>query len=390
MTADRIDRAAMDAVLTTPLLERIRDRAPGYDEANAFCHEDLAELAEAGYLRAHVPQDDGGLGWNLPTLSAAQRLLASYAPATALAVNMHHVWVATAVQMVAGGHETFGQVLREAAAGEIFAFGISEPGNDAVLFDSTTEATVRQDGSVSYTGIKIFTTLTPVWTRLGIFGKDVAGGEQPLVFGFLPREASGWSTLGEWDVLGMRATHSYATQLQDAVVPAERVVRRLPTGPNPDPLIFSIFSSFLSLIASVYTGVGDRALQLGVEDAARRTALTTGTSMDQDADVRYRLAEAKMDQLALDAHLRGLLVDIDAGAAHGSEWFPRLVTLRTQATRTARRVLEAALHIGGGSGYARGSELSRLYRDALAGLHHPSKDDSAHRTVANALLGPLQ
>lgn len=390
MTApDRIDRAAIDEVLDAALLARIRDRAPGYDEDNAFCHEDLRELIDVGYLRAHVPHDRGGLGWNLPTLSAAQRLLAAYAPATALAVNMHQVWVAAAAQMVGRGHEEFAQVLDEAAAGEIFAFGISEPGNDAVLFDSTTEAQVADDGSVRFTGTKIFTTLTPVWTRLGVFGRDVGGGERPLIFGFLPREVGGWSTVGEWDVLGMRATHSYGTRLDEARVPAERIVRRLPAGPNPDPLVFSIFSAFLGLIASVYTGLGDRALQLGVEEASRRTALTTGETADRDPDVRHRLAEAQMDRLSLDTELRGLMAEVEAGVDHGPDWFPRLVTLRTRAVQTARRVLEAALHVGGGAGYARRSELSRLHRDALAGLHHPSKDDSAHRTVANALLGPL-
>jgi hypothetical protein len=35
------------------------------------------------------------------------------------------------------------------------------------------------------------------------------------------------------------------------------------------------------------------------------------------------------------------------------------------------------------------SELSRLYRDVLAGLFHPSDPESAHSTVATAWLGPL-
>ena len=31
-----------------------------------------------------------------------------------------------------------------------------------------------------------------------------------------------------------------------------------------------------------------------------------------------------------------------------------------------------------------------LYRDVLAGMFHPSDDESAHNTVANAWLGPLE
>src|SRR5699024_7489992 len=107
----------------------------------------------------------------------AQRRLASYAPATALGVNMHLVWVQVAAFMRdrvtsdAPGFDTeggpLGWVLRDALAGEVFAFGISEAGNDAVLMDSGTTAEQQADGGYTLTGTKIFTTLSPVWTRLG-------------------------------------------------------------------------------------------------------------------------------------------------------------------------------------------------------------------------------
>lgn len=381
------------SVLTQELLESIHQRAAGYDQRNEFCHQDITELTDAGYLAALVPQNDGGLGWSLPQMVEAQRLLAAYAPATALAVNMHHVWVSVARQMVQMGHPEFQQVLTETVEGHIFAFGISEAGNDAVLFDSTTDARVNADASVSFTGTKIFTTLSPVWTRLGLFGKDIeatgAEGERPLIFGFLPREASGWETVDHWDMLGMRATYSQATMLDQATVPAEKVVRRLPVGPNADPLVFAVFSSFLTLLAAVYAGIGDRALELGVEHARARRSLLTGEGFSQDPDIRYTLAEAQVQQLTVDAQLRVIAADIEAGADHGASWFSRLVTLRTSAIRTARAVVDAALGVSGGAQYQRTSELSRLYRDVLAGIHHPSDDESAHRTVANYLLGPL-
>ncbi|WP_300343205.1 acyl-CoA dehydrogenase family protein [Nesterenkonia sp.] len=384
---------SVQAVLSSELLETIRQRADGYDERNEFCYQDLEDLKTAGYLAALVPAEQGGLGWSFDQVVEAQRLLASYASATALAVNMHHVWVTAARLMVRSGHDEFQQVITETAEGHIFAFGISEAGNDAVLFDSTTDAEVHPDGSVSFTGTKVFTTLAPVWTRLGLFGKDTAAtgaeGEKPLIFGFLEREAPGWSTIENWDMLGMRATQSHATALEGARVPAQRIVRRLPVGPNPDPLVFAIFASFLTLLAAVYTGLGDRALALGAEHAASRRSLNTGASLDQDPDIRYKLAEAQLQQLALDAQLRCVAAEVESGVEHGAAWFPRLVTLRTCATRTARAVLDAALGVSGGAQYHRTTELSRLYRDALAGIHHPSDDESAHRTLANHLLGPL-
>ena len=60
-----------------------------------------------------------------------------------------------------------------------------------------------------------------------------------------------------------------------------------------------------------------------------------------------------------------------------------------RVTETAKQVVDEAMLVGGGSGYAASSELARLYRDVLAGAFNPSSADSAHTTIATALLGPI-
>ena len=54
-----------------------------------------------------------------------------------------------------------------------------------------------------------------------------------------------------------------------------------------------------------------------------------------------------------------------------------------KATQTA---LVKALRVTGGNGYRNGSEISRLHRDVLAGIYHPSDPESVRRTVASDLL----
>ncbi|MET4135766.1 acyl-CoA dehydrogenase family protein [Pseudarthrobacter sp. PvP090] len=380
-------------VLPDALLERIRGRAAGYDRDNAFFHEDLAELAEAGYLKIFVPASDGGLGLGLLAAAQLQRRLATAAPATALAINMHLVWTGVAHVLAARGDSSLHFVLREAGQGEIFAFGNSEAGNDSVLFDSLTTAVPQAGGGYAFTGRKIFTSLSPAWTRLGIFGKDAsaADGAGQLVHGFLTRETPGYQILPDWDTLGMRASQSNTTVLDGAVVPAERIFRKLPAGPNADPLIFAIFACFETLLAAVYTGIGERALALGVEAVKRRTSFKNGgRSYAQDPDIRWKVADAAMAMDALYPQLSSVAADVDALADHGSQWFPKLVGLKVSATETARTVVDLAIRVSGGSSYFRGSELERLYRDVLAGMFHPSDDESAHNTVANAWLGPLE
>lgn len=380
-------------LLPDGLLERIRGRAAGYDRDNAFFHEDLQELAAAGYLKLFVPVPDGGAGLGLEAAAQCQRRLATAAPATALAVNMHLVWTGVAHVLAARGDHSLAFVLKEAAQGEVFAFGNSEAGNDSVLFDSRTAATPYPDGSYSFTGTKIFTSLSPAWTRLGIFGKDAAArdGAGELVHGFINRETAGYRILDDWDTLGMRASQSATTVLDGATVPPDRIFRKLPVGPNADPLVFAIFACFESLLAAVYAGLGERALHVGVETVKRRTSFKNGgRSYAQDPDIRWKVAEAAMAMDNLYPQLRAVTADVDALADHGNQWLPKLVGLKVNATETARRVVDLAIRVSGGSSYLRGSELERLYRDVLAGMFHPSDDESAHNTVANAWLGPLE
>ena len=381
-----------ETLLHDDLLERIRERAAGYDRENSFFTEDLDELRAAGYLTALVPEELGGLGWGFDDAVQAQMRLAGAAPATALAVNMHLVWTGVAKILRDRGDDTLDFVLREAAAGEIFGFGISEAGNDLMLFGSRTTAEPQPGGGYRYSGRKIFTSLAPAWTRLGTMGLDSVSPDAPkIVYGFIDREDPDVRILDDWDTIGMRATQSRTTVLDGAFAASDRIVRRLDPGPNADPLIFGIFASFELLLASVYTGIGARALELAVAAAHRRTSLKyDGRTLAQDPDIRWRVADAALAQDALEPQLLAVARDLDGLVDHGPFWFAKLVGVKVRATETARHVVDQAVRVAGGSSYFAGSELGRLSRDVVAGIFHPSDAESAHSTVANAWLGPIE
>ncbi|GAA1809630.1 acyl-CoA dehydrogenase family protein [Agromyces neolithicus] len=381
----------LETLLHDDLLERIRARASGYDRDNTFFDDDLAELAEAGYLRVLVPEEFGGLGWSLADAVQAQLRLAGAAPATALAVNMHLVWTGVAKVLRDRGDDSLEFVMREAGEGEVFGFGISEAGNDLMLFGSRSTAEPQPDGGYRYTGRKIFTSLSPAWTRLGTMGLDTESADAPkLVYGFIDREDPDVRSLDDWDTMGMRASQSRTTVLDGAYAASDRIVRRLEPGPNADPFIFAIFANFELLLAGVYSGIGARALDLAVAAARRRTSMKNdGRPLSQDPDIRWRIADAAIAQDALLPQLVSLARDVDEQVDHGQFWYPKLSSMKVRATETAKRVVDQAVRVSGGSTYFAGSELGRLYRDVLAGIFHPSDDESAHSTVANAWLGPI-
>ncbi|WP_159795275.1 acyl-CoA dehydrogenase family protein [Puerhibacterium puerhi] len=379
-------------LLDDDLLAAIRGRAAVHDRENDFFDDDLADLRASGYLGALVPAELGGAGLGLRETAHEQARLAGAAPATALAVNMHHVWVGVARHLHDRGDASMDWLLEEAAAGEVFGFGYSEAGNDLVLLGSRTEA--RPDGAGGYTfhGRKIFTSNSPGWTRLGVMGLDsTTDPENPvIVHAFVTRDGGGFEILDDWDTIGMRASQSRTTVLDGAHAPAERVMRTIAPGPSLDPYVLGIFTSFEVLLASVYAGIADRALQLAVETVRTRTSMKTGKAYSQDPDIRWRLASAALAQDGVWPQIDQVAGQIDAGVDRGAGWFRATAGVKVRATETARYVVDEAIRASGGSTYFNRSELGRLYRDVLAGIFHPSDDESAHSTVAQSLLGPLE
>lgn len=376
-------------VLSDDLLTRIHERAAGYDERNEFFTEDLEELKDAGYLTLLVPKEFGGQGGSLREVSRAQRRLAQAAPSTALGVNMHHVIMGVAYTMWLRGINDLNWVFEEAAKGKVFAFGISEGGNDAVLFDSISTATAQDDGGYTITGTKIFTSLSPVWDYLLVHARTE---DDELVFGFLERDAEGITVKNDWDTLGMRATQSCTTKLENVRMKPEHIGQMAPLGPNQTPLVFGIFGPFELLLASVYTGIGERAINLAVEITTKRKSHAKGIAYSQDPDIRWQIASAAIDMDGIILQLDSLIDDVDNlnTVDHGAKWLLHFSGVKGRATEAAKDAVEAAIRTTGGAQYFRSSELQRLYRDVLAGLYHPSDNESLHASYAKALLGPVE
>lgn len=376
-------------VLTDELLDTLRGRAAQHDRDNTFATEDIDDLTEAGYLLALVPEEFDGLGLTLEEVCAEQARLAGASPSTALAVNMHQIWMGVARFARASGDPSVDVIFEDAARGEVYAFGVSEAGNDMVLFGSLTEAAPQGDGSYRFTGTKIFTTGGPAWTRLGTFGKDATDPDDPrLVWTVLDRATEGVTSVEDWDTLGMRASQSWTTKLEGARAPADRIFRKLEPGPTRDPFVMGIFLNFETLLSAVYTGIAQRALDITVEHVKTRRSVARDDVYATDPAIRWRLASCAIALDGLDPQIRDMARSIDSWEDRAL-WLPQASALKSRSTETALDVVEQCMRSYGGSGFRTKAELSRLYRDVLAGIFHPSDEESVHNSWANVLLGPV-
>ncbi|KWW97667.1 acyl-CoA dehydrogenase [Carbonactinospora thermoautotrophica] len=378
-------------VLTEELLDRFASRVADYDRDNVFFVEDFEELQQIGYLKIAVPEEFGGLGFSLPEVAREQRRLAYRSPATALAVNMHIYWTGAAADVYRSGDESLTWLLKEAAAGEVFAAGHGEPGNDLVLAHSNTRAEPVQGGGYRFYGRKIFTSLSPVWTWLGVHGLDDSDPANPkVVHAFIRRDAPGYRIIETWDTLGMRPTRSDDTLLEGVVAEPEHVARVLPAGPPTDAFLGSVFAWVLPLFGNIYYAIARRAFDLAVESAKqRRSKELGGRTFAHHPFTQWTVAEAALQLEAIEAQLDQVVDDWAAGVDHGERWTSKLFAAKYNAVEGAKRVVDLALRVAGGAALFKTNELERLYRDVRAGAFHPPGANLVHDLVGKTALGVL-
>jgi alkylation response protein AidB-like acyl-CoA dehydrogenase len=380
---------ATSPILPDAMLERFRERASVYDRENRFFQEDFDELRAAGYLTIAVPREFGGRGLTLAECMREQRRLASYAHATALAMNMHLYWVGVAADLWRAGERSLEWILRGAMGGEVFAAGHAERGNDIPLFLSTTKAE-RVAGGYRFTGHKSFGSLTPVWTYLGMHGMDSSDPAKPkIVHAFMPRATEGYSIKETWDVLGMRATASQDTVLEGAFVPDRYIARVVPTGfAGADLFILAIFAWALTGFANVYYGLARHALDLTVANLKTKTSIGISRgSLIHHPEVQHSVADMVIELEGIGPQLDRLADDWTQGVDHGGAWPVKIVAAKYRTMEAVWKVVDTALDLAGGYGIFATSGIERLFRDARLSRIHPTNSALSHEVIAKLTLG---
>lgn len=374
-------------LLTDEMLMRFHERAPIYDRENRFFSDDFEELREAGYLNIAVPQPLGGLGLTVAEVCREQRRLAYYAPATALAINMHHYWVGTAADLWRSGDKSLEWMLRATVQGDIFAAGHAEAGNDIPALLSTTKAE-RVEGGYRFTGHKSFGSLTPVWTYLGLHGmENTDSGEKRIIHAFLPRSAEGYSIKETWDTLGMRATRSDDTILNGAFVPDQYIARIVPAGfAGADQFVLTIFAWALLNFANIYTSIARRALDLTIQNVRGKKSIAMTRPMIYHPGVQYGVADMVMELEMLEPMLEKTAQEWSNGVSR-PDWIIKLLTAKCQAVERSWKVVDTAFELGGGFGIFKRNELERLFRDARLGRIHPGNGSFTREIIGKAILG---
>jgi alkylation response protein AidB-like acyl-CoA dehydrogenase len=299
---------------------------------------------------------------------------------------MHVYWLGVAADLWRSGDKSLEWMLREAMAGEIFAAGHSERGNDLPLLLSTAKAE-KVPGGFKISGHKMFGSLAPVWTRYGLHAlwADAEGGPK-VVHVFVPRDAKGYKIVETWDTMGMRATRSDDVVLDGVVVPDKYVARVLPAGAL-DHFVGAIFAWALLGFGNIYCGMAQRAAELAAASVKGKKSLAVSRTMAYHPEVQHSMAELMLALDPIAPHLEQVARDWSEGVDHGPAWPSKIVSAKHHAVTACWKIVDIAMELSGGAGMFRGNELERLFRDARCGRFHPANPALVHEIVAKTALG---
>jgi len=284
------------------------------------------------------------------------------------------------------GDRSLEWLLKEATEGEIFNAGHSERGNDLPVLLSTSKAE-RVDGGYRFTGHKMFGSLMPVWTRMGLHATwaDAEGGPK-IVHAFLPRDYDGWRMVETWDTMGMRATRSDDTVLESAFVPDKYIARILPAG-GADNYIVAMFAWALMGYGNIYYGVAQRAMDLALPGIKNKKSVAVSWSMAYHPEIQHMVAEMALAFDPIGPHLDRVAEEWSNGVDHGATWPAKIVSAKYHAVEACWRIVDKAMEVSGAAGMSRANELERLFRDARCGRFHPANTFLVHEIVAKTALG---
>lgn len=373
-------------ILKEEILKQIHKRSFDYDKSNVFPIKDYEDLKKAGYYKAMLSVEDGGSGLTLAEVCKHQIALSYHSPGTSLGINMHQIVAGVGIHLLRNGNKQ-GQLIIDAIKNDnLLAFAISEQGNDHVIMDSISNA-VPNGNDYIVTGKKVYVSNAKVADYYLTFARDSSDKEKPLnIFSFISTKKRGIEITEDWNTIGMRGTQSNTINFRAINVLENEILSKVAPYDISDPLMLGIFANFELLLAATYHGIGKRALEVGIQQTKKRFSVLNNATYDKNKDIRWRIAEAAIELDGIEDMIY-LLADRFEAGVEDALWLAKLSSIKNKSVEASIKAVNEVIRSIGGRGYFTDQEITKLYRDVLAGLFQPSDQESLHNAWAKALLG---
>jgi len=355
--------------------EVIRPAAEALDRDERFPAEIYDEMARLGLFGISVPEAMGGPGFDTLTYAVVMEELSRGYSSVADQCGLVEL---IATLLVRHGTETQLRLLPDILAMRAkVAYCITEP--EAGTDVSGIRTTATPDGAGwRLNGGKIWIHNAPVADLGFVLARtDKAAGNRGMSIFIVDLHAAGVERGPKEHKMGQRASQVGALAFADVALGPDAM---LGTAGRGFHMMMSVLDKGRTGIAALAVGIGQAGLEAAVDYAATRRQF--GKQIAEFQGVQWLLADMAKDIEAARLLVHSAAVKIDRGQdATKACSMAKCFAGDMAVARTAD-----AVQVFGGSGYIRGFEVERLYRDAKITQIYEGTNQIQRMIIARELL----
>lgn len=356
--------------------ERVRPRAAELDETEVFPADLYEEMAQIGLFGITVPDAFGGAGLDALSYSLVmEELSRGYA---SVADQCGLVELIGTLLSVHGS-----QIQRELYLADVLAarkrvcycITEAEAGTDVSGIKTTA---VRDRAHWRLSGSKIWIHNAPVADYAYVLARtDPDARNRGMSIFIVDLSAQGVSRGKKEKKMGQRASPVGALHFENVLLGEDALLGPLNRGFH---IMMSVLDKGRIGIGALAVGIAQAGLDAAVDYAKTRKQF--GKSISENQGLQWMMADMKMDITAARALVHRAAMTMDAGYSATMECsIAKCFAGDTAVLHTAN-----AVQIFGGSGYIRGFEVERLYRDAKITQIYEGTNQIQRTIIARELL----
>ncbi len=350
------------------------------DKENEFPTEAVKKLGEMGILGTPFPKEYGGAGLDMLSYAIAVEELSRIDGGTGVILSAH-VSLGSYPIFAYGTEEQKQKYLVPLAKGEkLGAFGLTEPnaGSDA----GGTETTAVLEGDYYIlNGGKIFITNADKAETYIVFAVTTPDIGTRGISAFIVEK--GWEgfTFGDhYDKMGIRSSSTAELIFNNVKVPKENLLGK--EGEGFKIAMFTLDGGRIG-IASQALGIAQGAFENALAYAKEREQFGKPIAFQQV--ISFKLAD-----MATKLRAARFLVYSAAELKENHEDYAMESAMAKQyASDVCLEIVNEALQIFGGTGYLKGMEVERAYRDAKICTIYEGTNEIQRVVIASHLIGKM-
>lgn len=360
--------------------EEIKPQAFELDQTNGFPGEAVAKLGQMGLMGIPYPKEYGGAGMDVLSYAIAVEELARVDGGAGVILSAH-VSLGTWPIAAFGNEEQKQKYLVPLAKGEkIGAFGLTEPNAGSDAGGTETTAVLKGDYYL-LNGGKIFITNAPKADTYVVFAVTTPDiGTRGISAFIVEKGWDGFEFGDHYDKMGIRSSSTAELIFNDVKVPKENLLGKEGEG-------FKIAMATLDGgrigIAAQALGIAQGAYEHALEYSKER--IQFGKPICQQQSIAFKLAD-------MATKLRCARFLVYSAAELKEEHAPysmEAAMAKMYASDIALEVANDALQIFGGSGFLKGMEVERAYRDAKITTIYEGTNEIQRAVIASCIIGRM-